>query len=118
MLPRDSAAHAPKLIDWDGWHLGVGVWDLAYMMAVQWDRGVRQRFEMPLLDRYHAALAASGVTGYSREALQEDYRLAVLMHMRTPIARFARTMSAYVWWPQLTRIQHAVEDLRCLDLLA
>ncbi|SFM17480.1 phosphotransferase family protein [Variovorax sp. OV329] len=118
MLPRDGASETPKLIDWDGWHWGVGVWDLAYMMAIQWDRGVRYRFEMPLLDRYHSALTDSGVTDYSREALQEDYRLAVLLHMRTPIARFARNMSAYVWWPQLTRIQHAVEDLRCLDLLA
>lgn len=118
MLPCDVATDTPKLIDWDGWHLGAGVWDLAYMMAAQWDRGVRQRFEMPLLDRYHAALTASGVTGYSREALQEDYRLAVLLHMRTPIARFAKSMSAYVWWPQLMRVQHAVEDLRCLDLLA
>lgn len=117
MLPLDIGTSTPKLIDWDGWHVGVGVWDLAYMMAVQWDRDVRQRFETPLLDRYHAALCACGVTGYSREALQEDYRLAVLLHMRTPIARFARNMSAYVWWPQLTRVQHAVKDLRCLDLL-
>jgi len=88
------------------------------MMAVQWDRGVRQRFEMPLLDRYHATLADFGVTGYSRDALHEDHRLAVLLHMRTPITRFSRTMSAYVWWPQLTRVQHAMEDLRCLDLFA
>ncbi|WP_028602660.1 phosphotransferase family protein [Ottowia thiooxydans] len=117
MLPRNGIAHSPKLIDWDGWHLGVGVWDLAYMMATQWDRDVRQRFEIPLLERYHAALIDAGVTAYSREALQNDYRLAVLLHMRTPIARFARNMSAFVWWPQLTRIQHAVEDLQCLDLL-
>lgn len=117
MLPRDAGAGGPKLIDWDGWHWGVGAWDLAYMMAVQWDRGIRQRFELPLLDRYHAALCAAGVSGYSRDALQEDYRLAVLLHMRTPLARFARNMSAYVWWPQFTRVQHAVEDLHCLDLL-
>lgn len=117
MLPLDGGNDTPKLIDWDGWHVGVGVWDLAYMMAVQWDRGTRQRFETPLLDRYHAALCTCGVSGYSRDALQQDYRLAVLLHMRTPIARFARNMSPYVWWPQLTRIQHAVEDLRCLDLL-
>lgn len=116
MLPRDDTADVPKLIDWDAWHVGVGVWDLAYMMALQWDREVRQRFENLLLDRYYAALVASGVSGYSREALQEDYRLAVLLHLRTPIARFARNMSAYVWWPQLVRIQHAVEDLRCLDM--
>lgn len=117
MLPVDGSASTPKLIDWDGWHVGVGVWDLAYMMAVQWDRDVRQRFEAPLLDRYHAALCDCGLKGYAREQLHEDYRLAVLLHMRTPIARYARNMSAYVWWPQLTRVQHAVEDLRCLDLL-
>jgi aminoglycoside phosphotransferase (APT) family kinase protein len=117
MLPRDSKVDIPKLIDWDGWHIGVGVWDLAYMMALQWDRGVRKRFEAPLLDRYHAALQASGVTGYSREALQADYRLAVLIHLRTPISRFVSNMSAYVWWPQLARILDAVEDLDFLDLL-
>jgi thiamine kinase-like enzyme len=117
MLPRDGTGDGPKLIDWDAWHIGVGVWDLAYMMALQWDREVRQRFEPSLLDRYYAALTASGVNGYSREALQEDYRLAVLLHLRTPIARFHRKMSAYVWWPQLVRIQDAVEDLRCLDIL-
>lgn len=117
MLPRDGTEDVPKLIDWDGWHVGVGVWDLAYMMAVQWDRAVRQRFEMSSLDRYHAALSHAGVTDYSRDALQNDYRLAVLLHMRTPITRFARNMSAYVWWPQLSRIRHAVEDLHCLDLL-
>ena len=118
MLPRNEKVDIPKLIDWDGWHVGVGVWDLAYMMALQWDREVRQRFENHLLDRYYAALAASGVSGYSREELQEDYRLAVLLHLRTPIARFARNMSGYVWWPQLVRIQHAAEDLRCLELLS
>lgn len=118
MLPREGRDGEPKLIDWDGWHLGVGAWDLAYMMAVQWDRSVRLRFEIQLLDRYHEILAASGVTGYSRESLQNDYRLAVLLHMRTPIARFVRKMSAYVWWPQIIRIQDAVEDLQCLDLLA
>lgn len=118
MLPRNDAEDSPKLLDWDAWHPGAGVWDLAYMMAVQLDVGARKRFEHRLLDHYHSALAASGVTGYSREALQEDYRLAVLLHMRTPIARFARKMSAYVWWPQLTRVQHAVQDLRCLELLS
>jgi thiamine kinase-like enzyme len=118
MLPRDDTLHRPKLIDWDAWHIGVGVWDLAYMMAVQWDREVRQRFESQLLDRYHAALVASGVSGYSREALHEDYRLAVLLHLRTPIVRFFRGMSAYVWWSQLRRVQHAVEDLCCLEMLS
>lgn len=118
MVPRDSSVAATaKLLDWDGWHQGVGVWDLAYMMAVQWDRRVRARFEMPLLDRYHAALVASGVGDCSRETLQQDYRLAVLLHLRTPLARFARGMSAYVWWPQIGRVADAVEDLCCLELL-
>lgn len=117
MLPRDDTVDEPKLIDWDGWHMGLGAWDLAYMIALQWDREVRQRFEMGLLERYHAALTSSGVTGYSREAFQEDYRLAVLLHLRTPVGCFARGMSAYVWWPQLTRIRQAVKDLDCLDLI-
>ncbi|KQP39923.1 aminoglycoside phosphotransferase family protein [Pseudorhodoferax sp. Leaf274] len=118
MLPRAGIPGTPKLIDWDAWQRGPGVWDLAYMMALQWDRGVRQRFENHLLDRYHAAAAACDMPGCSRQALQDDYRLAVLLHLRTPLARFERGMSAYVWWPQLTRTVQAVEDLRCLELLA
>lgn len=86
-------------------------------MALQGDRGVRKRFKMPLLDRHHAALLASSVAGYARETLQTGYWLAVLIHPRTPISRFASNMSAYVWWPQLARILDAVEDLDCLDLL-
>ena len=118
MLPCPGTSGVPKLVDWDGWHVGVAAWDLAYMMALQWDRDIRQRFEMKLLDRYHAALAAAGVAGYSRQALQDDYRFAVLLHLRTPLARFQSNMSAYVWWPQLTRVRQAVEDLRCQDFLA
>ena len=117
MLRRDNKVEILKLIDRDGWPVGVGVCDLAYMMALQWDRKVRQRFETKLLNRYHTALTASGVIGYSREALQAYYRLAVLVHLRTPISRFASNMSAYVWWPQLARSVDAVEDLKCLDLL-
>ena len=86
-------------------------------MALQWDRKVWHRFETQLLGRYHTALTASGVIGYSREALLAYYRLAVLVHLRTPISRFASNMSAYVWWPQLARSVDAVEDLKSLDLL-
>lgn len=118
MLPREGPPRLPRLIDWDGWHVGLGAWDLAYMMAVHWDRDLRQRFEMRLLDVYQRALAEAGVTGYSRDALQADYRLAVLLHLRTPISRFTLGMSPYVWWPQLARIQQAVEDLGCRELLS
>jgi aminoglycoside phosphotransferase (APT) family kinase protein len=117
MLPVAGTRGAPKLLDWDAWLAGPGAWDLAYMMALQWDRDVRQRFESKLLDRYHRSLVACRVQGYSREELEHDYRFAVLLHLRTPVARFARKMSAYVWWPQLARIRNAVEDLQCLDLL-
>jgi hypothetical protein len=115
MLPRAGAGVGlpAKLVDWEGWHLGIGAWDLAYMMAVQWDREVRQRLEMPLLDHYHRALLVHGVTHYPRDALQQDYRLAVLLHLRSPVTRYELKMSAWVWWPQLTRVLQAVEDLGC-----
>ena len=70
-----------------------------------------------MLDCYHHTLVAGGVKDYSRDALHDDYRLAVLLHLRTPISRFAIKMSPFVWWPQLARIQQAVEDLRCHDLI-
>jgi hypothetical protein len=48
--------------------------DLAYMMALHWFPDHRRRFERHLLDHYHTALIAHGVTGYDRRALDDDYR--------------------------------------------
>jgi hypothetical protein len=55
------------------------------MMAIHWYPDRRQRFERALLDHYHVALLEHGVHGYDRAALDDDYRLATLVQIATPV---------------------------------
>ena len=116
-LPRDGGGDV-RLFDWDGWRVGLATNDLAYMMATHWYPDCRRRFERPLLDHYHAALLANGVRGYDRGALDDDYRLSVLMQIATPVWHAAFDLPPMIWWSHLERIMLAVEDLGCRDLLA
>src|SRR5208282_2401058 len=82
-LPRDGGEDV-RLFDWDSWRLGVATEDIAYMMAMHWYPDRRQRLEQPLLDVYHATIQECGVAGYSRSALDDDYRFSVLWLTTTP----------------------------------
>lgn len=115
-LPKDAGG-TPRLFDWDGWRPNVGAGDLAYMMAMHWYPEMRQTAEAPLLDAFHEELLASGVTGYSRRALREDYRLAVLWEITRPIWLRAANIPPGIWWNHLERIHLAVDDLGCRELL-
>jgi hypothetical protein len=116
-LPKDPAG-AIRLFDWDGWRIGVGADDLAYMIAMHWYPERRRRFERPLLDHYHGALAERGVRGYDRSALDEDYRLSVLGLIMRPIWQALNDIPPVIWWNNLERILLAVDDLGCRDLLS
>lgn len=116
MYPRE-AADTLRLIDWDGWRLDLGAEDLAYMMAVHWYPERRRRVEAPLLRRYHDALASNGVTGYSFEALWEDYRLSVIWQLAVPVWQSSVKLGPWIWWSHLERIVQAFDDLGCEELL-
>jgi hypothetical protein len=85
LLPRNPALHDVRLIDWDAWRIDTATDDLAYMIAVHWFPEWRRRYERESLQRYHDALVAGGVRGYSFDALWEDYRLSVLWQIATPM---------------------------------
>jgi thiamine kinase-like enzyme len=116
-LPNDDSENDLRLFDWSNWRPGLPTFDLAYMMAVHWYPERRRRFERPLLDHYHAALVASGVKGYDRAALDHDYRLAVLIHLTTPLFLFDLRIPPVIWWGHLERIMLAIDDLGCRELL-
>ena len=78
----------------------------------------RRRLEAPLLRHYHAALAGHGVSGYSFEALWEDYRLSVIGRLAVPVWQSAVNIGPWVWWRHLERIFQAFADLGCGELLA
>ena len=116
-MPRDGGGDV-RLFDWDSWRLGLGASDLAYMMAVHWYPERRQRMEQGLLDRHHATLMECGVRGYDRRMLDDDYRLAVLWQIATPVWQAAYDIPPVIWWNNMQRVLLAVEDLGCRAWLA
>jgi ecdysteroid kinase len=115
-LPHDGH-ETVRLLDWESWNIAPPTDDLAYMMAMLWYPDRRHRLEQPLLDHYHAALAACGIDGYDRKALADDYRLSVLWLITRPVWQATHGIGARVWWNNLERIFLAVDDLGCRDLL-
>jgi hypothetical protein len=116
-LARDPGTHRDVWYDWDNWRVDLGAADLAYFMALHWYPERRRRFESHLLDCYAEELARRGVAGYGREELGEDYRLAVLWQVATPIKQHFGSLPPLVWWGHLERILLAVDDLGCRELL-
>jgi hypothetical protein len=88
------------------------------MMALHWYPERRQQFEQPLLDHYHATLLALGVNGCDRAALDDDYRLAVLIQLIIPLFQANVGIPPVVWWSHLERIMYATDDLGCRELLS
>jgi thiamine kinase-like enzyme len=117
-LPMQGGCENVRLIDWEDWSIQTATDDLAYMMAMLWYPDRRHRLEKLLLDRYHAALLAQGVTDYDREMLANDYRLSALWLITRPVWQAMNNIAPRVWWNNLERIMLAVDDLGCRDLLA
>lgn len=115
MHPR--AEGRTLLIDWQLWHAHVGPRDLAFMMALHWERERRARLEEKLLRRYHEALSSRGVVSYTWEQCVIDYRWAALRNLFIPAWQWAGGMPEQVWRPNAERAISAFEDLHCAELI-
>ncbi|MBZ0286932.1 MAG: ecdysteroid 22-kinase family protein [Anaerolineae bacterium] len=121
LYPRDPADPA-VLVDWEAWDADVGVFDLAYLIALFWFAAHRARMEKTLVERYHEKLVASGVVGYSWDDCWNDYRHAVIRLLFRPVWWWRERRDdqrwAEIWWPRLERIICAYQDLNCEELLS
>ncbi|WP_027549916.1 phosphotransferase [Bradyrhizobium sp. Cp5.3] len=117
LLPRAGVADVVRIFDFDQWRINVPTGDLAYMMATQWYPERRQALERPLLNRYYETLIAHGVTGYTRGALDQDYRRSVLWHITKPVWQWSINIPPVIWWNNLERVFSAVDDLGCEEFL-
>jgi hypothetical protein len=114
--PRDGGDDI-RFFDWDTWRIGMAAGDLSYMMAMHWYPDRRRLMERSLLDRYQATLLAHGVRDYDRQALEDDYRLAVLWQIALPVWQATYDIPPVIWWNNMERILLAFDDLDCRDLL-
>lgn len=116
LYPR-SGEGVPYIIDWQLWHLDVGARDLAFMMALHWDRSVRQKLELSLLHRYHEELVNAGISNYSFEDLLLDYRLCVVRNLTFPIIFWSRSFPRESWRYRLDCALAAYRDFNGAELL-
>jgi Ecdysteroid kinase-like family len=116
-LPRDGGSDI-RIFDWQNWGIDFAATDLAYMMATHWYPERRRRMEQPLLDHYHTALQEQGVHDFSRAALGEDYRLAVLFQLMRLVRQFNAGLPPLIWWGHLERVVLTIDELGCRELLA
>ncbi len=78
-----EAGSADELVvlDWQLVGSMSGAYDLAYFLSQSLDIEIRRGCEQEILDLYHHGLVAGGVSGYSREMLDLDYRANLLAAM-------------------------------------
>lgn len=98
----------------------LGVSDLVYAMVLYWDTPTRRTLEMPLLERYHVALTAGGISDYTFDHLLHDYRLCIVESVAAAVEWCVlpddRERMWWLWSRQLQRGLAAYEDLGCGEM--
>jgi hypothetical protein len=117
LLPNDPARDTVRILDWEICSVNLGTFDLAEILSLHWDGGIASERERVLVERYHAGLLARGVSAYSWEQCWEDYRLALLNHLFTPVQQWADQHWPGFWWGRFERTVKRVRDLGCEELL-
>lgn len=110
------------VIDWQLMMVTNPATDLAYLLGTNIDVELRRRAEADLMARYLEGLKRHGVTGYTRNDLERDWRLAMLGITAIPViggagtdltnerqVQFSRTI--------MKRLFQAIEDWDALALL-
>lgn len=116
LFPR-SGQGGTYIIDWQLWHLDLGARDLAFMIALHWDRNARRQLELSLLQRYHEELIAAGISNYSFAELLLDYRRCAVRNLTFPILFWSRGLPRETWRNRLDCALAAYRDLECVELL-
>ncbi len=84
MLFGGAGREELAVIDWQGFGLGCGMYDVAFFLGTSVTSDVRRRIERDTLDEYHAIVLRSGAEDYTVEDCWHSYRqnmLGTLMPM-------------------------------------
>jgi aminoglycoside phosphotransferase (APT) family kinase protein len=116
IYPRSGQGRT-YVIDWQLWHLDIGARDLAFMIALHWDRPTRQQLELPLLHLYHEKLISAGISSYSFDDLLLDYRRCLVRNLTFPVLFWSRGQPREAWRNRLDCALAAYRDHECAELL-
>lgn len=97
----------------------LGVYDLAFVMVLDWEAERRRQWQIPILERYHAQLIENGVDDYSWQQLLDDYRLCAAMGVYVAVEYCRGGVNerwVHIWLPKLRRSLAACDDLDCRAL--
>ena len=67
------------VIDWQGFGIGCGMYDVAFFLGTSVTSEVRRRIERDALDEYHEIVCRLGAENYTREDCWRSYRQNVLV---------------------------------------
>ena len=118
LCPKQGKDGPTYLIVFQDLAADFGAMDLVFLFTTFWppaQRHAGQREER-LLRRYHRALKARGVGGYSWETLLTDYRVALTYMLTYPIWDAVNGSRKSYWWPKLQCLAGAFQDWRCFNL--
>ncbi len=110
------------VVDWQTVGIGLPGRDLAYFTGTSLESGLRSKVERGLVESYHTALKAYGITDYDTETCWRDYRLgAVQVPLLVALGTaFAATTDRGddMMLAMLSRGCQAIRDLDTLELIA
>ncbi len=116
LVPRDGDRPL-YLIDRQPFDWSLTTWlalyDLIYVMILDWNVETRRNWEIPVLRRYHTGLIQRGITNYSWDALWHDYQLTIPMgiYIATEYCRGGINVRLYRRWLHvLQRTLTAMDD--------
>lgn len=115
-FPR-NAGGATYLIDWQLWHIDLGVRDVAFLLGFTSYVGGRRDNETLLLAKYRERLVALGVHDYPWDELWLDYRRCIVRNLTIPILFWSRGNPRENKARLLESALVAFEDLGCEDVL-
>lgn len=116
LFARNKKENQCVIIDWQGWGIGLGAEDLAYMIALFWYPERRQRMEQPLLKFYLEEMQKQHID-YGWDDFWTEYRISVIFNLLIPVVRHSRDRPPAIWWPFLESGFGAFDDLNCLEFL-
>lgn len=120
LCPRNGISAPTYLIDFQGPKGDFCSNDLVHLFATFWTQEQRHQDQRELrcLRRYHAALQAHGVRGYSWDQLLDDYRLMLICMLQLTVWDQTNGSARSYWWPKMQCLVAAYRDHDAGRLLA